>query len=62
MFTCVYTEFCTSLIRMLKLIQNVIVFGGGGLGKWLGHEFRVLMNRKVKVKKKKQNTDSNTKF
>ena len=41
----------------------MIVFGGRGLGKWLGHEFGVLTNRKVKVGKKKKTTpDSNTKF
>ena len=32
----------------------MIVFGGRGLGKWLGHEFGVLTNRKVKVEKKKK--------
>ena len=46
MLRCQQLNFCSHLKKFVcqNLIPNVIVFGGGGLGRWLGHEGGALKN------------------
>ena len=45
---------CCNKIHRLKPIPNVMVFGGGAFGRWLGHEGGVLMMGLVALQKRPQ--------
>ena len=45
-----------------KLIPNVLVFGGGAFGRWLGHEGGVLMNGISALKKELPHLTLSTKW